>query len=149
MRSSSGILRPRSISWARASGPGAATSAALDAVAGALPGAVGEELARIRDRLLLGTDPLRVWGDVGEHPQLRPLGRAMVRAHRSGAAVGAAVDALAAELAAQSRAQTDALARSVEVRAAAPLGACFLPAFVLLGVVPMVVGVFRTMSLFG
>jgi hypothetical protein len=29
------------------------------------------------------------------------------------------------------------------------LGTCFLPAFVLLGVVPMVVGVFRTMTLFG
>jgi hypothetical protein len=63
--------------------------------------------------------------------------------------VRAAVEALASELAAQSRARTDALARSVEVRAAAPLGACFLPAFLLLGVVPMVAGVFSTMRVFG
>jgi pilus assembly protein TadC len=67
----------------------------------------------------------------------------------SGASVRDAVEALATDLAAQSRTRTDALARSVEVRAAAPLGACFLPAFVLLGVVPMIVGVFGAMSLFG
>jgi Flp pilus assembly protein TadB len=128
---------------------GAATSAALEAVASALPGAVAEELTLIRHRLELGVDPLTVWRDVGEHAQLRPLGRSMARAHVSGASVRDAVEALATDLAAQSRTRTDALARSVEVRAAAPLGACFLPAFVLLGVVPMIVGVFGAMSLFG
>jgi hypothetical protein len=34
-------------------------------------------------------------------------------------------------------------ARAVAVRAAAPLGLCFLPAFVLLGVVPTVLGLAR------
>jgi pilus assembly protein TadC len=90
-----------------------------------------------------------VWRDLGAHPQLRPLGRSMARAHESGASVRAAVERLATELASQSRTRTDALARSVEVRAAAPLGVCFLPAFLLLGVVPMVVGVFSAMRLFG
>jgi uncharacterized integral membrane protein len=42
----------------------------------------------------------------------------------------------------------EARARSIEVKAAAPLGLCLLPAFVVLGVVPMVVGVFRSMELF-
>jgi len=128
---------------------GAATSTALDAVADALPGAVAEELSLIRHRLELGVDPLTVWRDVGQHPQLRPLGRSMARAHRSGASVRGAVEALATELAAQSHARTVSLARSVEVRASAPLGACFLPGFVLLGVVPMIVGVFAEMRLFG
>jgi hypothetical protein len=73
----------------------------------------------------------------------------MARAHQSGASVRDAVAGLAVELAAQSAARAEARARSVEVRAAAPLGACFLPAFVLLGVVPMVAGVFSTMHLFG
>jgi hypothetical protein len=50
---------------------------------------------------------------------------------------------------ARARARPEGLARGVEVRAAAPLGLCFLPAFVLLGVVPMVVGVFSAMRLFG
>jgi Flp pilus assembly protein TadB len=128
---------------------GAATSGALGTVAGALPGAVADELLVVRRRLALGVDPVTVWRSLAEHPQLRPLGRSLARAHQSGASVRVAVEALAVELAAQSRGRTDALARSVEVRAAAPLGVCFLPAFVLLGVVPMVVGVFSAMRLFG
>lgn len=128
---------------------GAATTGALDAVARALPGAVAEELALVRHRLALGIDPVTVWRELADHPQLRALGRAMARAHQSGASVRDAVAGLAAELEAQSRARTDALARSVEVRAAAPLGVCFLPAFLLLGVVPMVAGVFSAMRLFG
>jgi Flp pilus assembly protein TadB len=128
---------------------GAATSTALETVAHALPGAVADELLLVRHRLALGADPASVWHDVARHPQLRPLGRSLERAHVSGASVRAAVEALASELAAQSRARTDALARSVEVRAAAPLGACFLPAFLLLGVVPMVAGVFSAMRVFG
>jgi Flp pilus assembly protein TadB len=128
---------------------GAAISSALDAVAAALPGAVAEELTLVRHRLSLGVDPVEVWRELGARPQLRPLGRAMARAHRSGSSVRDTVSGLAVELDAQSRATTDALARSVEVRAAAPLGVCFLPAFLLLGVVPMVAGVFSTMRLFG
>jgi Flp pilus assembly protein TadB len=128
---------------------GAATSTALEDVAGALPGAVADELLVVRHRLALGVDPATVWGDLAGHPQLGPLGRSLVRAHRSGASVREAVALLAVELGAQSRARTEVLARGVEVRAAAPLGLCFLPAFVLLGVVPMVVGVFSAMRLFG
>ena len=128
---------------------GSAMTGALDAVAGALAGAVAEELGVVRHRLALGVDPALVWRDLADHPQLRALGRAMARAHRSGASVRDAVAGLAGELGAQSRARTDALARSVEVRAAAPLGVCFLPAFLLLGVVPMVAGVFSSMRLFG
>jgi len=130
-------------------GAGAATATSLDTVADALPGAVADELMLVRHRLALGVDPVLVWRDLAEHPQLRPLGRSLLRAHRSGASVRGAVDRLATELAAQSRARTDVLARTVEVRAAAPLGVCFLPAFLLLGVVPLVVGVFSAMSLFG
>lgn len=128
---------------------GAAISGALEAVAAALPGAVAEELGLVSHRLALGVDPLEVWRELAGDSQLRPLGRAMARAHQSGASVRDAIAGLANELSAQSRAGTDALARSVEVRAAAPLGVCFLPAFLLLGVVPMVAGVFSVMRLFG
>jgi Flp pilus assembly protein TadB len=128
---------------------GAATSTALASVCAALPGAVAEELRPVHHQLTLGADPLAAWRDLAMHPQLGPLGRAMARAHRSGASVRDAIAGLAVELAAQSRIRTEALARSVEVRAAAPLGACFLPAFLLLGVVPMVAGVFSAMRIFG
>jgi Flp pilus assembly protein TadB len=126
---------------------GAATVNALADVAASLPGAVAEEFLRIHRRLVLGVDPVTVWSEVDG--VLRPLGRSLARAHDSGASVVAAIDRLADELRADGRVRRDALARTVEVRAAAPLGLCFLPAFVLLGVVPMVVGIFASVSLFG
>lgn len=128
---------------------GSPVTGALQSVAAALPGAVADELSIVRGRLALGADPVVVWRELAGVDEVRPLGRAMVRAHESGASVRDAVRHLAVDLAAQSRARTDVLARTVEVRAAAPLGLCFLPAFILLGVVPMVVGVFSSMRLFG
>ena len=62
--------------------------------------------------------------------------------------MGRAVHRLAEELRERARADVEARARSIEVKAAAPLGLCLLPAFVVLGVVPMVVGVFTSMRLF-
>ncbi|MDP9399182.1 MAG: type II secretion protein F, partial [Actinomycetota bacterium] len=47
---------------------------------------------------------------------------------------------LATEQRAARRWTAEAAARRVAVCAVAPLGACFLPAFLLLGVVPVVVG---------
>ncbi|HEX4191028.1 MAG TPA: type II secretion system F family protein [Marmoricola sp.] len=125
---------------------GSATDRALLDVAEAMPGAIGDEFLLTHHRLLLGVDPASVWRGV-EGP-LRPLGRSMARAHESGASVVGAIEQLAEDLRAASRLRVEALARSVEVRAAAPLGVCFLPAFMVLGVVPMVAGIFSTMHLF-
>ena len=52
-----------------------------------------------------------------------------------------ALRALAAESRASARAETEAAVRRAGVWVLAPLGACFLPAFVCLGVVPMVLGI--------
>ena len=56
-----------------------------------------------------------------------PLGRAVGRAHETGAPVGRAVHQLADELRERARADVEARARSIEVKAAAPLGLCLLP----------------------
>jgi pilus assembly protein TadC len=40
-----------------------------------------------------------------------------------------------------------ARARSAGVKAVVPLGLCFLPAFVLLGIVPAIVGIAKTLQL--
>jgi Flp pilus assembly protein TadB len=126
---------------------GSATESALVTVSRALPGPVGEELLSIHHRLGVGVDPAQVWRSVADHPQLGALGRAVGRAHETGAPVGRAVHQLADELRARSRADVETRARSIEVKAAAPLGLCLLPAFVLLGIVPMVAGVFSSMRL--
>lgn len=127
---------------------GTSVEGSFEVVAGSLPGPFAERLLAIRHRLELGVDPGEVWRDLAQDPQLGPLGRALSRASGSGAAPAEAVAALATTLQDERRARTEARARAVEVRASAPLGACFLPAFVLLGVVPLVVGIFSTLQLF-
>lgn len=128
---------------------GAAPEHALLTVGNALGGPVGEELELIHHRLAVGMPPREVWRAVGQHPQLGPLGRSVDRAAESGASIADGVGRLAAELREAARAEVEARARAVEVKAAAPLGVCLLPAFVLLGVVPMVVGIFTSMDVFG
>jgi Flp pilus assembly protein TadB len=127
---------------------GSAPETALVTVSKALGGPVGEEFLAIHHRLEVGVDPRQVWRSVAAHEEIGPLGRAVGRAHETGAPVGRAVHQLADELRERARADVEARARSIEVRAAAPLGLCLLPAFVVLGVVPLVAGVFGSMRLF-
>lgn len=117
---------------------GAAPSTALAVVAGALDGPLSEELEAARRSLELGRDPARVWREVAGRPGLAALGRTMARAVETGASVGDALHRLAEDVQAAARSEAEARARTVGVRAAAPLGLCLLPAFVLVGVVPLV-----------
>ena len=96
----------------------------------------------------MGVDPGQVWRSVAGHPQLGPLGRAVGRAHETGAPWGGRCTSWPTSCASAPRADVETRARSIEVKAAAPLGLCLLPAFVVLGVVPMVAGVFSSMRLF-
>lgn len=112
---------------------GALTSATL-----ALPGPAADALLLARWRLEVGVPPEDVWRELGTRPGLEPLGRALARADVSGARVAAAVERLAADLALGARTEVEDRARSVGIRAAVPLGVCFLPAFLLVGIVPVV-----------
>jgi Flp pilus assembly protein TadB len=121
---------------------GLAAEASLDAVASAVGGPLGEEFTGHSARVRLGADPVRDWRELQGQEQLAPLARAMARSLESGAVLVESLDRLAADL---RRRRTTALqrrARSVGVRAAGPLGLCFLPAFMLVGVVPTVIGGF-------
>lgn len=126
--------------YAAALRSGAAPADALAVVCGALPGAAADELASSCARLRLGVPPGEVWGDLATHAALGPLGRAMARAHASGASVTTTVAALSDDLAAQARGDAEDRARTVGVKAAVPLGLCLLPAFLLIGIVPLVAG---------
>ncbi|HEY9566052.1 MAG TPA: type II secretion system protein, partial [Nocardioides sp.] len=61
------------------------------------------------------------------------------RAHGSGVPVAEVVRRLGVDLAREARADAEDRARTVGVRAALPLGLCLLPAFLLIGIVPVVV----------
>lgn len=125
---------------------GAATSGAVRVAATALPGPGADRLLHAADRLSLGVDPPRVWADLAAEPGLAPLGRALSRAERSGAPVAAVVERLADDLALSGRAELEQRARAVGVRAAVPLGVCLLPAFLLLGIVPLVASLVADLS---
>jgi len=117
---------------------GAGPGVAARQVCAALPGAAATRLGVVWDQLALGIDPERVWTILAADPELAPLGRALARAERTGAPVAAVVQRLADDLATSSRAEVEDRARAVGVRAAVPLGVCLLPAFLLLGIVPLV-----------
>ena len=121
---------------------GASPSGALARIVEALPAPMGEELATYSARLGLGADPASVWASMASHAQLGPLGRAVHRSFETGASVADALGRLASDLRAGSRARQEARARTVEVRASLPLGLCLLPAFVLIGIVPMIASSF-------
>lgn len=121
---------------------GAAPVEALRRACAALPGPAADRLGEPLALIGVGVDPLLVWEQVAIDPVIGSLGRALVRAERSGAAVTPSVERLAAELASASAQSVEDRARTVGVRAAVPLGLCLLPAFLLLGVVPLAVGLF-------
>ena len=114
---------------------------------GALPGPAADRLSSVTGRLDLGVDPERVWTSLADDPDLAPLGRALARSHRTGAAVVATIEQLADELARSARAHVEERARAVGVKAALPLGLCLLPSFLLLGIVPLVVGMLSELNL--
>ena len=119
---------------------GLSPGTAVEHIAGAVEPPLSEELEEIASRLRLGVDPSTVWRDLSAHPQLGGLGRTVARATDSGASVSEAMLRLAEDLRRRHRAETESRARSVGVKAALPLGGCLLPAFVLVGVVPLVAG---------
>ncbi|WP_017539475.1 type II secretion system F family protein [Nocardiopsis halophila] len=110
----------------------------LEALSRSVGGPLGEALAEVAERQRLGASPDRAWQAVDGPPELAALGRTLARAAETGAPVGDLVAHHAAEArrAAHGRALTRTQRTAVLV--VAPLGLCFLPAFVLIGVVPLV-----------
>lgn len=120
---------------------------ALRVVCAALPGPAAELLAGVPSRLSLGIPPEVAWRPVLDDPSLGAVGRAMVRAQRSGSSVTQEVSRLADDLERLARLDVEDRARAVGVKAAVPLGLCLLPSFLLIGVVPLVAGLLRSLSL--
>lgn len=122
---------------------GAPLPQAAAAVAAAVPGPAGRRLSAVSASLAVGFPAGEAWqaldGGAPDDP-LAPAARALARAAVGGAPVASTVSRLAAEARAEAVARGEQAARRVGVLAVAPLGLCFLPAFVLLGVVPVVVG---------
>lgn len=118
-----------------------------DALIGAAPAAgapVREALLRVAGLLRLGADPEQAWAVITPGGPLGPVAVAAVRSASSGSRLAVAFERLAAETRAEIVTASAARAQRAGVLSMAPLGACFLPSFVCLGVVPVVVGIARS-----
>ncbi len=122
---------------------GAAPGEAAAAVGSALGGPVGTALRRAAAELRLGGEPAIAWGRFGQLPGANGLARRLELAHGSGAPVARVVAAEAAECRGRRLRLAQTRARRAAVYVTGPLGLCFLPAFLLTGVAPVVLGLAR------
>jgi Flp pilus assembly protein TadB len=117
---------------------GAPPDRAVEAAARAVGAPTSEVLLPAVAALRLGADPEQVWREVAAVDGLAALARAFARSQRSGAALADLLPRVADEVRSAARARAEGRIRTAAVRLTAPLGAALLPAFVLLGVVPVV-----------
>ncbi|NJP31223.1 type II secretion system F family protein [Micromonospora thermarum] len=120
---------------------GAPVDRSVLAVAEALESPLGERLARVGRLLRLGADPTEAWSSLGPVPGAERLTAAALRSATSGAALAGALTRLADDLRADRATAAEAAARRAGVLIVLPLGLCFLPAFILAGLVPVIVAV--------
>jgi pilus assembly protein TadC len=123
---------------------GSTLAAAASAVAPTAPEPLASALARGAHLLELGADPVVAWESVATDAEGEALARMARRSARSGSSLADAITELAAERRNGAEDAAVAAAERAGVLIGGPLGLCFLPAFVCLGIVPVVIGLART-----
>ena len=121
---------------------GMSAPAAATATSSSAPPGLAALLRRAADLLALGAEPDTAWAAPAEGADA--ASEALARLARRSAASGSALAQGVADLAEQSRQEATHAAAAAAERAsvliAGPLGLCFLPAFICLGIVPVVAG---------
>jgi pilus assembly protein TadC len=117
---------------------GLPAGAAVAAAARACGPPVGDELAPALEALRLGLSPERAWALL-PHGHAA-LARALLVSERTGAAVATVLRRAAADARLARAARVQVAARRLGVHQVLPLGLATLPAFVLLAVAPVVLG---------
>lgn len=113
---------------------------AIRAVAGDLPRPEAKALRSTADLLSLGAEAVEAWGPALACSQTSELARAACRTARSGTALAETATALAGRIRDGSGDRAEARSQRTAVLVTGPLGLCFLPAFLCLGVIPVVAG---------
>lgn len=121
-------------------GAGMGVAHAAAATAPSAPLLLRTVLQRAADLLALGADPETAWSGSGYGTDLEALMRLARRSASSGSALAQGVTDLADQLRQDTVHAAAASAERAGVLIAGPLGLCFLPAFVCLGIVPVVAG---------
>jgi len=103
-------------------------------------GEIAERFAAVARALRQGADPETAWKLLSVDGATAPVGAAALRSCRTGAPASVTVTKAARDTWNAAEQAAQAQIRSVAVRATAPLALCFLPAFILVGVVPTALG---------
>ncbi|MER7045543.1 type II secretion system F family protein [Streptomyces jumonjinensis] len=119
---------------------GAGPREAAEAVGESLGGPLGDRLTQTAAELRLGGEPARAWGSLARVPGAAELARCLERADSTGAPAAEAVSRTARRLHADRARAVVARGRRAQVLITAPVGLCFLPAFLAVGVAPVVIG---------
>ena len=119
---------------------GAGPVIAAQAVGEALGGPVGEGLARGAAEVRLGGEPGEAWQRLASLPRAGALARLLERADVSGLPAAGPAARLATDARADRTRTATERARRAAVMVSAPVGLCFLPAFIAVGVAPVVIG---------
>jgi Flp pilus assembly protein TadB len=120
---------------------GAPLDRAVLSVAEALGGPLGDRLLKVGRSLRLGGEPGEAWVHLSGVAGADRLTTAALRSSATGGALAGALARLADDLRADRATAAEAAARRAGVLIVLPLGLCFLPAFILAGLVPVIVAV--------
>ena len=117
-------------------GAGVGIEAALSRLADTVPGA--KPLAQVHHALSAGAPWEQAVEPVDEHAELSVFCEHLSFAYATGAPSASMLRAAAAQARSQRRHSAERRAEELGVKMMLPLGTCFLPAFILLGVIPVV-----------
>lgn len=123
---------------AAALGAGLPLRGAVDQVVAVTDGPLHDELAQVLDNIRAGQPEPEAWRGLTGHEPLRRMALDLARSTDSGAALAEVLSehGRMARVAAQADRRTKA--RAAGVRSVLPLCVCFLPAFFLIGIAPVI-----------
>lgn len=114
---------------------------AVEVVAPAVGGPVGEALEGVAAKVRLGEPEAQAWAELDQEPALEHVAREVSRTVATGLGLAPLLRDLAVEARRVAAADAVVRARQVGVRSVLPLMLAFLPSFLLLGIVPILGGI--------
>jgi pilus assembly protein TadC len=120
-------------------GAGLPARTACAAVVQTFDGPIADDLGHVLAQLELGVGDVVAWRALHDHPQLGLAAADLARSVESGTSMVEGLRHHAAAARELRRSELQVQARAVGVRSVLPLMTCFIPSFMLLGIVPAVV----------
>lgn len=118
---------------------------AAAAVAAARPGPLADDIDLVLAQIAIGDAESRAWRRLSDDPVWGPVARDLARSVESGTALVELLQSHADRARRERHARVVESARTVGVRSVLPLMTCYLPAFMLVGIVPIIAGAVPTL----